>query len=77
MGLQVTERYCVRIPVRVINVNGTTVMWYVPVITDRKILANRRDIILNDKKEKPCLLIDIDTPDDSKVNIKETEKRSK
>jgi len=55
-----------------VNGTGTTVMLDVPVITDRKILANRPDIILNDKKEKPCLLIDIDIPDDAKVNTKET-----
>jgi hypothetical protein len=66
MGLQVTERYYARLSVRVINVNGITVMWDEPVITDRKILANRPDIILNDKKENPCLLIDVDIPDDSK-----------
>jgi hypothetical protein len=43
-----------------INVNGTTIMWDVPVIIDRTILVNRPDIALHDtEKDKTCLLIDI------------------
>jgi hypothetical protein len=75
MGLQVSDKYYEHLPERVINVNGTAAMWYVPVITDRTILANPPNIVLHDKKEKICLLIDI--PDDSNVNTKETEKLSK
>ena len=52
-------------------------MWYVPVITDRTILANPPDTVLRDKKEKICLLIDITLPDASNDSIKETEKVSK
>jgi len=33
-GLQVTENYYEYIPERVINVNSTTIMWDIPVITD-------------------------------------------
>jgi len=58
------------LPERVVNVKGTTMMWYVPVITDRTILANRPDIVLRDKIEKTCLLINIDTSDDSNLNTK-------
>jgi len=60
-----------------LNVNGTTVMWDVPVITDQTTLAYQPDTVLHDKKEKTCILIDIATPDDSDVNTKETEKLSK
>ena len=35
------------------------------------------DIVLHDKKEKPCLLMYIVIPFDSNVNTKETEKISK
>ena len=52
-------------------------MWDVPVITDRTTLANRPDIILHDKKEKTCLLIDVVIPDDSNIKIRQTEKLSK
>jgi len=33
-GLQVTDRYYEHIPARAININGSTIMWGVPVITD-------------------------------------------
>ena len=75
--LQVTDQYCGHIPERVKNVNGTTIMWYVPVITDRTILVNRPDVVLRDKTEKTCLLIDVAIQDGSDGNTKETEKLSK
>jgi len=62
MGLQVTDKYYEHIPERVINVNSTTLMWIEPVIIDRTILANCPDIVLHDKKEKTCLLINIAIP---------------
>ena len=34
MDLQVPDKYCGHITERVISVNGTTMMWDVPVITD-------------------------------------------
>ena len=40
MGLQFTDMYCEHIPDRVVNVNGTTIMWDVPVVTDQTLLAN-------------------------------------
>ena len=52
-------------------------MWDILVVTDWTILANQYDIVLQDKKEKTCLLIDIAIPDDSNANTKETEKLSK
>jgi hypothetical protein len=70
MGLQVIDRYCEHIPDRVINVNGITGMWDIPVITDRTVPANRPDRVLHDKTEKTCLLIDITLPADSNLNTK-------
>jgi hypothetical protein len=52
-------------------------MWAVPVSTDRTILANRSDILLHDKKEKTCMIIQIAIPDDWNVNTKETENLNK
>ena len=48
MGLQVTDRNYEHIPETAINVNGTTIMWDVPVTTDRTILANRPDTLLRE-----------------------------
>jgi hypothetical protein len=51
-------------------------MWDVPVFTDQTTLANRYGIVLQVKKDKTCLLIDIAITNDSQVNTKETEKIS-
>jgi len=76
LRLQVTDSYCEHIPERVINVNGTTIMWGIPVITDGTILAKWLEVVLHDKEENTCLLIDIAIPSDSDINTKETEKLS-
>ena len=56
---------------RVLNDNGTTIMWDVPVFADQTTLANRSGVVLKDKKkDKTCLLIDIAIPNDSKVKTK-------
>jgi hypothetical protein len=72
MGLQVTDNtsYYEHIPERVININCTAIMWDILVITDQTILANRPDKVLHDKKEKTCLLFDINIPDYSNINTK-------
>jgi hypothetical protein len=62
--LMVTDKYYEHIPESVTTVNDTTIMWAVPVSTDRTILANRPDIVLRDKKEKTSLIIDIAISDD-------------
>ena len=54
----------------VLNANGTTFMWNVPGTTDRTKPANGPDILLYDKEEKTCLLINIAIPDDSKLTQK-------
>ena len=77
MEIQITDKYYKHIPGSVINANGTTIMWDVPVITDWKILANQPDIVLCDKKEKTCLLIHLARPDDSNINTNDTKKLSK
>jgi hypothetical protein len=64
MGLQVTDNYYEHIPERVINVNGANIMWDVPAVTERTVLANRPDIVMHDKEENNCLLIDIAISDD-------------
>jgi len=63
MGLQVTEEYLQHIPERVITLNGTTIMWDVPVITDGTILAFQPNIVQHDKNKKTCLLINTAIPD--------------
>ena len=49
-------------------------MWNQAVHTDRKVTANRPDIIKNNK-EKTCTLIDVAIPADRNVVQKEVEKK--
>jgi hypothetical protein len=46
-------------------------------ITDREFLANRPDIIVTDKKDRTCLLIDVAMPSDRIIIKKEAEKKLK
>ena len=45
--------------------------------TDREVIANRPDIIIKNKKEKTCTLIDVAIPADRNVVQKEAEKKLK
>jgi len=54
-----------------------TVLWNQAVHTDREVTANRRDIIIKNKKEKTCTLIDVAIPADRNVVQKDAEKKLK
>jgi hypothetical protein len=54
-----------------------TVLWNQEVQTDREVLGNRPDIIIKNKKDKICLLIDVAIPSDRNVVNKEAEKKLK
>jgi hypothetical protein len=71
--IQITDKYYEHVPESVINANGTTIMWDVPVIKNRTILANQPHKVLHDKKQKAFLLTDVAIPDDANINMKETE----
>jgi hypothetical protein len=48
-----------------------TVWWNQAVHTDREVKANRPDIIIKNKKEKTCKLIDVAIPTERNVVQKE------
>jgi len=52
MELHFRAKYYTHVLESVINVNSTTIMWDVPVIKGRTILANRPGIALLDKKRE-------------------------
>ena len=54
-----------------------TVLWNQVVHTDREVTANRPDVIIKNKKEKTCTLIDVAAPADRNVVQKEAEKKLK
>jgi hypothetical protein len=51
-----------------------TVLWNQAVHRDGEVTANRSDIIIKNKKEKTCVLIDVATP--AERNVKRKRKRS-
>jgi hypothetical protein len=53
------------------------VVWNQAVHTDREVTANRRDIIIKNKKEKTCTLIDVAISADRNVVQKEEKKKLK
>ena len=48
-----------------------------PIQADREIKAKRPDIVINNKQEKSCQLIDISIPTEKNTSVKVTEKLSK
>ena len=57
---------------------GNVEILYVSILnTDRPHVFNRLDIVVRDKENKKCYIIDVSCPNDINVNEKEREKISK
>ena len=56
---------------------NVTIHWDMAIHTDREIKANRPDIIIKDKQQMKCLLVDMAIPSERNTSIKVTEKLSK
>ena len=54
-----------------------TILWDFSIQTDRTIKANRPDIVIKDKTEKTCLLLDVSIPSDRNTSLKTYEKLAK
>jgi hypothetical protein len=54
-----------------------TVLWNHWVRTDTEVTANKLDIIIKNKKQKTCILVDVAIPADRNVTQKEAEKKLK
>ena len=50
------------------------VLWDFAIHTDRKIDANRPDIIIKDFKERTCTMLDVTVPADKNFSLKEFDK---
>ena len=64
-------------PKPVYEEEDVTVLWNQEVHTNREVTANRPDIIIKNKKDKTCTLIDVTIPADRNVVQKEAEKKLK
>jgi hypothetical protein len=77
LGTETTENWYSHIPKPVCQHEDITVLWNQGVQTDREVLANRPDIIIKNKKDKICLLINVAIPSDRNVVQKESENKLK
>jgi hypothetical protein len=64
-------------PKPVYEEGDVTALWNQAVHTDREVTANRPDIIIKNKIEKTCKLIDVAIPANRNVVQKEAEKKLK
>ena len=76
-GIEVKERCYEHEPKTVTENDSVTILWDMPIHTDRTIAANRPDIVLRSKKDKTCLLIDMTIPLDTNTSVKTLEKLTK
>ena len=76
-GIEVKERWYEHDPKTVIEKDSVTILCDMPIHTDKTIAANRPDIVLKNKKDKTCLLIDMTIPLDTNTSVKTTEKLTK
>ena len=53
----------------------TKVLWDFMIQCDHYIEYRKADIVVVEKEEKKCLIIDIAIPDDNKVGVKELEEK--
>ena len=64
-------------PKTVVEKDDITILCDMPIQTDRTITANRPDIVIKNKRENKCTLIDVAIPSDKHTSIKVSKKLSK
>ena len=67
LGIETTDKWYTHTPKPVCEERDVTVLWNQAVHTDGEVRANRPDIIIKNKKEKICTLIDVAIPADRNV----------
>jgi hypothetical protein len=77
LGVENTDKWYTHMPKPVYEDGDVTVLCNQAVHTDREVTANRPDILIKNRKEKTCTLIDVAIPADRNVAQKEAEKKLK
>ena len=76
-GFNVSDRWYEHLTPLVVENQSATILWDYSIQTDRTIKANRPDIVIKDKTENICLLLDVSIPSDRNTSTKIFEKLSK
>ena len=71
------EKWYNHIPDSVVENDSVKLLWDINIQCDNVIQARRPDIVVIDKKEKVCIIVDIAVPADRRVEEKEQEKVEK
>ena len=77
LGTETTDKWYTHTPKAVYEEEDVTVLWNQAVHTDIEATANRPDIIIKNKREDTCVLIDVAVPTERNVVQKEAEKKLK
>ena len=75
-GIEVKEGWYEHEPKTVTENDSVTILWDMPIHTDRTIPVYRLDIVQKNK-DKTCLLIDMTLPLDTNASVKTREKLTK
>ena len=75
--IQVTSKWYEHKPSKVAEGKDVTILWDMPINTDKEIKANRPDIVIKNKRKRLRTLIDMAVPSGRNVASKEVEKISK
>ena len=73
-GFEVKERWYEHEAKNVTENDSVIILRDMPIHTDRTIAVNRPDIVLKNKKDNTCPLIDMTIPLDTNTSVKTTEK---
>ena len=76
-GVKVQSKWYDHVPEKVEETDHVKILWDFNIQTDHVIEHRRPDVVVLDKHEKMCHLIDIAVPGDSRVEAKENEKVQK
>ena len=59
LGSNVKDMWQEHTPGETIEIKNVTVMWDTAIIGDKKVQHNRPDIVIHDKKDRTCVVIDV------------------
>ena len=76
-GIETTKNWIHHKPKTTVTVGDVTIMWDLPIITDKKVMSNRPDILIHDSKNKSCQIIDVAIPACTNIVKKIAEKITK
>ena len=77
LGIETENKWYINMSKPVYEEGNVTVLWNQAVHTGREVTANRPDIIIKNKKEKTCTLMDVAIPADRNVVQTKAEEKLK